>query len=118
MAGAHQEHHGGEVRDGAAVRTASIVSNPLRPIATSRPLVATVAPRRADRARLAPRISRNHEEWAMKMHSVRLAADFLALGFPLVAPAASDEIPITTSSAEARLAFDAGQAAIDRGDAQ
>jgi tetratricopeptide (TPR) repeat protein len=54
----------------------------------------------------------------MKMHSVRLAAALLALGFPLVAPAASDEIPITTSSAEARLAFDAGQAAIDRGDAQ
>ena len=28
------------------------------------------------------------------------------------------EIPITTSSAEARLAFNAGQAALDRGDAQ
>jgi tetratricopeptide (TPR) repeat protein len=36
---------------------------------------------------------------------------------PLAALAAVQEIPITTSSAEARLAFDAGQAALDRGDA-
>ena len=36
---------------------------------------------------------------------------------PLTAHAAVQEIPITTSSAEARLAFDAGQAALDRGDA-
>ena len=35
---------------------------------------------------------------------------------PLAAFAAVQEIPITTSSAEARLAFDAGQAALDRGD--
>ena len=38
------------------------------------------------------------------------------LAVPLTALAAVQEIPITTSSAEARLAFDAGQAAQDRGD--
>ena len=36
---------------------------------------------------------------------------------PLAAIAAVQEIPITTKSADARLAFDAGQAALDRGDA-
>src|SRR5690348_1267544 len=36
---------------------------------------------------------------------------------PLAALAAVQEIPITTSLPEARLAFDAGQAALDRGDA-
>ena len=41
-----------------------------------------------------------------------LAAPFLMSS----AFAAVQEIPITTSSAEARLAFDAGQAALDRGD--
>lgn len=35
---------------------------------------------------------------------------------PLVAFCAVTEIPITTKSADARLAFDAGQAALDRGD--
>jgi len=39
------------------------------------------------------------------------------VAMPLAALAAVQEIPITTSSAEARLAFDAGQAALDRGDA-
>ena len=38
------------------------------------------------------------------------------LATPLAALAAVQEIPVTTSSAEARLAFDAGQAAQDRGD--
>lgn len=35
---------------------------------------------------------------------------------PFIANAAIDEIPVTTKSAEARLAFEAGQAAQDRGD--
>jgi tetratricopeptide (TPR) repeat protein len=47
-----------------------------------------------------------------------LRAALLALiAAPLTAIAAVQEIPITTSSAEARLSFDAGQAALDRGDA-
>jgi tetratricopeptide (TPR) repeat protein len=37
---------------------------------------------------------------------------------PLMALAAVEEIPITTHSADARLAFEAGQAALDRGDGQ
>jgi tetratricopeptide (TPR) repeat protein len=37
---------------------------------------------------------------------------------PLAALAAIEDIPVTTQSAEARLAFDAGQAALDRGDGQ
>ena len=41
---------------------------------------------------------------------------FALFAAPLAALAAVQEIPITTSSAEARLAFDAGQAALDRGD--
>ena len=45
------------------------------------------------------------------------AALLTLLATPLTALAAVQEIPITTSSAEARLAFDAGQAALDRGDA-
>src|SRR3982751_3834342 len=48
---------------------------------------------------------------------VWLRAALLALvATPLTALAAVQEIPVTTSSAEARLAFDAGQAAQDRGD--
>ncbi|HEV7606578.1 MAG TPA: tetratricopeptide repeat protein [Steroidobacteraceae bacterium] len=46
-----------------------------------------------------------------------LRAALLALTLPLAALAAVQEIPVTTSSAEAKLAFDAGQAALDRGDA-
>src|SRR6187399_1764037 len=47
-----------------------------------------------------------------------LRAALLALmAAPLAALAAVQEIPITTTSAEARLAFDAGLAAQDRGDA-
>jgi len=47
-----------------------------------------------------------------------LRAALLALiATPFAALAAVQEIPITTTSAEARLAFDAGQAAQDRGDA-
>ena len=46
-----------------------------------------------------------------------LTAALLALAMPLAALAAVQEIPVTTASAEARLAFDAGQAALDRGDA-
>jgi tetratricopeptide (TPR) repeat protein len=41
----------------------------------------------------------------------------LALATPPAALAAVQEIPVTTASADARLAFDAGQAALDRGDA-
>src|SRR4029079_10940753 len=37
---------------------------------------------------------------------------------PFAALAAVEEIPITTNSADARLAFEAGQAALDRGDGQ
>jgi tetratricopeptide (TPR) repeat protein len=44
------------------------------------------------------------------------AALLTLVATPLTALAAVQEIPITTSSAEARLAFDAGQAALDRGD--
>ena len=47
----------------------------------------------------------------------RLRVALLALAVPLAALAAVQEIPVTTSSAEAKLAFDAGQAAADRGDA-
>src|SRR5690348_15632886 len=42
----------------------------------------------------------------------------LALVLSSAAGAAVQEIPVTTQSADARLAFDAGQAALDRGDAQ
>src|SRR5690348_6208859 len=42
-----------------------------------------------------------------------LAASILAMSSAL---AAVQEIPITTSSPDAKLAFDAGQAALDRGD--
>ncbi len=42
----------------------------------------------------------------------------LALAISSAALAAVQEIPVTTKSADARLAFDAGQAALDRGDAQ
>jgi tetratricopeptide (TPR) repeat protein len=45
-----------------------------------------------------------------------LGAALLALTTPIAALAAVHEIPITTKSAEARLAFIAGQAAQDRGD--
>src|SRR5262252_8375991 len=41
-----------------------------------------------------------------------------ALALSSAVLAAGAEIPVTTQSAEARLAFDAGQAALDRGDAQ
>jgi len=44
------------------------------------------------------------------------AVAFALIATPLAALAAVQEIPITTSSAEARLAFEAGQAAQDRGD--
>jgi tetratricopeptide (TPR) repeat protein len=44
-----------------------------------------------------------------------LAATLISLA-PLTATAAVQEIPITTSNADARLAFEAGQAALDRGD--
>jgi len=44
-------------------------------------------------------------------------ATLFALALAFAVQAAAQEIPITTSSAEARLAFDAGQAAADRGDA-
>ena len=46
-----------------------------------------------------------------------LPATMLALAAPVAALAAAQEIPVTTASADARLAFDAGQAALDRGDA-
>jgi tetratricopeptide (TPR) repeat protein len=52
------------------------------------------------------------------VHTPR-AALLLALSLtPLATPAAVQEIPLTTQSADARLAFVAGQAALDRGDAQ
>jgi tetratricopeptide (TPR) repeat protein len=54
-------------------------------------------------------------------HSWR-GACLLALAVPLILPlaafAAIEEIPLTTQSADARLAFQAGQAALDRGDGQ
>jgi tetratricopeptide (TPR) repeat protein len=60
--------------------------------------------------------------WGMPMNTnahAWLRTALLALfALPLAALAAVQEIPITTSSAEARLAFDAGQAALDRGDGQ
>jgi tetratricopeptide (TPR) repeat protein len=50
--------------------------------------------------------------------STWLTVALLALvAMPLPALAGVQEIPVTTSSAEARLAFDAGRAASDRGDA-
>jgi Tfp pilus assembly protein PilF len=45
-----------------------------------------------------------------------LAATLISLAAPLIASAAVQEIPITTNNADARLAFEAGQAALDRGD--
>jgi tetratricopeptide (TPR) repeat protein len=45
-----------------------------------------------------------------------LAATLISLAAPLTASAAVQEIPITTPNADARLAFEAGQAALDRGD--
>src|SRR5262245_51520195 len=51
-------------------------------------------------------------------HSWRGACLLLSLAAPLAASAAIEEIPVSTSSAEARLAFNAGQAALDRGDGQ
>jgi tetratricopeptide (TPR) repeat protein len=45
-----------------------------------------------------------------------LAATLISLAAPLASLAAVQEIPITTSNADARLAFEAGQAAADRGD--
>jgi tetratricopeptide (TPR) repeat protein len=54
----------------------------------------------------------------MKTHSRAHLAICAALTLaPFTALGAVHEIPITTSSPEARLAFEAGQAAIDRGDA-
>ena len=52
------------------------------------------------------------------IRSWRGACLFLALIIPCAASAAIEEIPITTQSADARLAFQAGQAALDRGDGQ
>ena len=55
----------------------------------------------------------------MKTRSIRPgAALLLALAIPFAAFSAVEEIPVTTQSSEARLAFDAGQAALDRGDGQ
>ena len=49
----------------------------------------------------------------------RRAATLLAfLALPFTTFAAIEEIPVTTQSADARLAFHAGQAALDRGDGQ
>jgi tetratricopeptide (TPR) repeat protein len=45
-----------------------------------------------------------------------LAATLVSIAMPFVASAAVQEIPITTQSADALLAFQAGQAAADRGD--
>jgi hypothetical protein len=45
-----------------------------------------------------------------------LAATLISLAAPLASLAAVQEIPITTNNADARLAFEAGQAAADRGD--
>jgi tetratricopeptide (TPR) repeat protein len=50
------------------------------------------------------------------MNIIKRAPWLLLLVAPLSSLAAVQEIPITTQSAEARLAFDAGQAALDRGD--
>jgi Tfp pilus assembly protein PilF len=49
-------------------------------------------------------------------HSWLRATLFALIATPLAALAAVQEIPITTQSADARLAFNAGQAALDRGD--
>lgn len=46
-----------------------------------------------------------------------LAATLISLASPFAASAAVQEIPITTNNADAMLAFEAGQAAADRGDA-
>jgi tetratricopeptide (TPR) repeat protein len=62
--------------------------------------------------------SNKKREIPMKIHSRPVIAAFAALAFaPFVALAAVHEIPITTASPDARLAFEAGQAALDRGDA-
>ena len=45
-----------------------------------------------------------------------LAATLISLAAPLAASAAVQEIPITTHNPDAMLAFQAGQAAADRGD--
>jgi Tfp pilus assembly protein PilF len=51
-------------------------------------------------------------------HAGRAALLIALVLAPLSAFCAGQEIPVTTRSADARLAFDAGQAALDRGDAQ
>ena len=53
-----------------------------------------------------------------RIHARRAAALFALIAAPFAASAALQEIPITTQSPEARLAFEAGQAALDRGDGQ
>jgi len=53
-----------------------------------------------------------------KKHAWLATALIALVAAPLAALAAVQEIPVTTKSADARLAFDAGQAALDRGDAQ
>jgi len=51
-------------------------------------------------------------------HAGRAALLIALVLAPLSAFCAGQDIPVTTRSADARLAFDAGQAALDRGDAQ
>ena len=51
------------------------------------------------------------------MNTNKLAWLLALIATPLAALATVQEIPVSTASAEARLAFDAGQAALDRGDA-
>jgi tetratricopeptide (TPR) repeat protein len=53
-----------------------------------------------------------------RRRATRLAPAILLMFAAPLAMAAVDEIPATTASAEARLAFVAGQAALDRGDGQ
>jgi len=54
----------------------------------------------------------------MNIFTQRAAALLAFLAVPFAAFSAVEEIPVTTQSAEARLAFNAGQAALDRGDGQ
>ena len=53
-----------------------------------------------------------------RRRAARFAPTILMLALPLAVFGAVQEIPVTTQSAEARLAFEAGQAALDRGDGQ
>ena len=57
-------------------------------------------------------------DYCNRRRTPRLAPAWILWAVSLCASAAVEEIPVTTQSADARMAFVAGQAALDRGDGQ